>query len=143
MVVTSRMFRLETIRTFLRPIDVTSEPTPHTAHSIAKRAQRLIGLGAERKAAQLLARTESMTEVTGRIKDELQKAFPKRKASFERRSTPSLSNISEAKVTRVIRHGTPHASAPGFDGWTRELLIPLINRPSTPQQTLPDPASAK
>ena len=133
LICSSESFRNSTINTFLTQSStppVRAAPAQPDRQDTVKRAQRLTGLGAERKAMQLLARTESVTSPSPDVMVELKRLYPARKHPLRRDPhAPSSTNVTEAKVCRIIRYKTPRATAPGFDGWTRELLIPLTDGP--------------
>ena len=109
------------------------DPQSFRAVTAVERAQRLCALGSERKALLSLSTEEQRVEPTPQVLDELRKLFPHRKAELPQippdcTAPPhALALITPRKFLRVLRFRTSRATAPGFDGWTRELLIPVVN----------------
>ena len=58
---------------------------------------------------------------------QLKNLYPPRKVDFEpvKTSNPTI-NVSLNEVRNIVIHKTPRATAPSFDGWTRELFLPWL-----------------
>ena len=111
-------------------------PPPQCPASSSKRkVEHLIALGAERKAVAQLTAADTVVPVDRLVADELEKLFPKRQPTSDgdddtdgapaRPTFPDRCTVDSRKVllqTSRLSRG----AAPSFDGWTRELLHPVM-----------------
>jgi hypothetical protein len=102
---------------------------PSREQTILK-AQKLIGLRAERKALQVLEQLEEKHDVVVPVGDaervQLQSLFPCRKTPFDQLPSPPPIRIPRPRIVDLLIHHISRGVAPSFDGWTRELL-PLFS----------------
>lgn len=124
----SRSHRMSIVQSFLendwraalnfKPSTVKSDKA-----RLVMKAQRLTGLGAYSKAIQALSPSASADSAR-----EVNHLFPKRKADIPTTTvTPDILAPSPGKIFKVVSRRISRASAPGFDGLTRELLLPILS----------------
>jgi hypothetical protein len=112
-----------------RPL--STHPAIQSQELNVRKIKALLSMGAERKALEL-ASPSSHVDISPTVCADLQKLFPKQKVAWAPRplnSTPptffSNEDLRFQTVCKLAR-----GSAPGLDGWTRELLLPLLFSPS-------------
>ena len=102
----------------------------HPPGDVVKKVEKLVALGAERKASQLLEREQNDNLSTDgpTLQDitSAQQLFPDLKEPLSTNESIPLAPISSRKFITALRR-LSRASAPGHDGWTKELLTPLFN----------------
>ncbi len=106
----------------------------HTSHKLAgpiRRAEQMVILGANGKAARALADTDtSAVPLTDEIIQQIVDLHPPEPPEEPAppsgiRVAPTIA-ITAQDVARAVKKKLARGSAPGPDGWTRELLIPLV-----------------
>lgn len=129
--VASEAFRHACVETFLNGKSNTTaqNPVPRSQPTVVRKAQRLVGIGADRKAldtlSQLLPDSETDYPLNATTRSEVEKLFPPRKAPVTQlpRSAPVV--INKNSISSALRK-LSRGSAPSFDGWTRELMHPIF-----------------
>ena len=124
------------IHTFAtRPKPPAPPDCPST--SSARRIEHLVALGAERKAVAQLTAADTVVRVDAAVAAELEKLFPRRCPSAaapdddddddspQRPTFPDRCTVDSSKVLAQTCR-LSRGAAPSFDGWTRELLHPLM-----------------
>lgn len=141
-VVASPHLRNEAITTFLMkcPDDQQQvSPLAPTPSDVARKTKMLISIGAERKALDIASRAESVCDISDDARiAEINRLFPSRKRDIPD-DPPVLETLCETKAAADFRHVTfrlARGAAPGIDGWTRELLLPILDRESIASDTL-------
>ena len=110
-----------------------SDPTlAHADSSFStERVEALTEIGAFSKATTYLCSTTGVAAMNDTTMEKLHQLHPNAEpldvqqlqASLERHSLPG---ISEDEVLKAVRSRLSCGAAPGMDGWTRELLLPLV-----------------
>lgn len=96
----------------------------------AAKVEALVDMGAYSKASATLLQSAKPAVLDEATMEKLRKLHPTApdvlgdNRGLELHEIPA---ISEDEVSRVIRSKLTRGAAPGLDGWTRELLIPLVN----------------
>ena len=113
----------------------TTRPKPPVPPQLPAANQRrkiehLVALGAERKAIAQLTAADTVVPVDALVARELEKLFPPRNtdddgAAARRPTFPDRAQVDSKKVL-VQAARLSRAAAPSFDGWTRELLLPVM-----------------
>jgi hypothetical protein len=93
-----------------------------------RKTKMLISIGAERKALDIITRSEGTAEMTDAVAAEISTLFSKRKVKIETDPPPleSLPETADAEVIRAATFKLARGAAPGVDAWTRELLLPMF-----------------
>jgi hypothetical protein len=103
-----------------------------------RKTKMLISIGAERKALDIITRSEGTAEMTDAVAAEISTLFPKRKVKIET-DPPLLESLPETADAEDIRAATfklARGAAPGVDAWTRELLLPMFMEASAARDQL-------
>lgn len=107
--------------------------TSHPPGNVSRKVEKLVALGGERKAIQLLEREHAQhlnpslnSTVSKDDLSEIQKLFPPLKEQLSHSTATVISPLSAKKFSTALRR-LARASAPGPDGWTKEILTPLFN----------------
>ena len=94
--------------------------------------EALVEIGALSRAVQRMMSTSVPKVVDDACKAVLRKLHP---PSAEIEGLEGLEqhavSVSEEEVTRVVRSRLSRGSSPGLDGWTREMLLPIITNRAT------------
>lgn len=128
--INNRDYRLSTIQSFLHcdwrsslAFSLARQNKGNERSRLVRKAQRLTGLGAHSKALQALNPTTSADNVNG-----VKHLFPDRKEEIPETTVEvSVKSASITKLSKCISRRIAKASAPGLDGWTRELLLPTFS----------------
>ena len=94
-----------------------------------ERIEALVEVGALSRATQQLCQSSKLMQVDNACLERLRELHPhspplETPTSFE---THSIAGVSEDEVAKAIRRKLSRGAAPGLDGWTRELLLPIVH----------------
>ena len=116
----------------------TDEVPPMNNAPPSAKVEALVEMGALSKAARTLASSSGPKKIDEETKEKLRQLHPASPEveiphAFEMHQIPG---ITEDEVARTVRRKLSRGAAPAQDGWTRELLIPLIdNHEALPEFT--------
>ena len=124
------------IRQRFKKGSVDTDAAPSGGFDPATRVEALVEMGALGKAARTLASNSGPQTIDDEVLNTLRRLHPTAEEvaipqSFEMHQIPG---ISEDEVARTVRRKLSRGAAPAMDGWTRELLVPLIED----QEALPE-----
>jgi hypothetical protein len=96
----------------------------------ASRIHALAGLGALGKAARILdSGPATFVPPAEEVMREIRRLYPQEPPHGLPEPPPLLPvvNVTPKQVHRIVMRGLARGAAPGIDGWTRELLMPLVH----------------
>jgi hypothetical protein len=99
-----------------------------------QRVEKLVTLGASGKAARALVEESALPPIDDALVAKLRELHPAEppsdRALPQHRPIPSIV-VTRVMVRKAVKKSMARGAAPGLDGWTRELLVPLVENPST------------
>lgn len=101
-------------------------------HTQAMRALHFLQLGAPGKAIRTLEQVPTPTKGLASIADELERLHPAENVAEYPRPTSCAPpfNVTTRDVQKAVMRSLARGSAPGVDGWTGELIAPLLKIPN-------------
>ena len=105
----------------------SSDPRERHLARLSKKVTMQLQLGAVGKAARTLAAPPmSIATPSPALVEKLKALFPTEEPSNAGRQGYTMLRLDSSLVKEVVIKRMSRAAAPGPDGWTRELLIPLV-----------------
>ncbi len=106
----------------------TTEQTASEANRrIANRIDALVQIGAVGKARQQLESNSKRLDPDESVMACLEKLHPNgADTTISADLFQTISGITKQEVREIVQHKLARGAAPGMDGWTRELLLPIV-----------------
>lgn len=101
---------------------------PPADDALIRRVKTCLALGAVGKGARLLGSTPLPRHPAAQVADQLRQLHPPEDPSTfpPPPPIPATLTVQPADVQKTVLRQLARAAAPGIDGWTRELLVPLV-----------------